>query len=115
MTVNHHSEYANFFPEVGHQEFPLQDGEELMIPLNVDASGGWECSRGSSEYVNEVDMLFGEVGTYFFNGLEMYVSGHELVGNAGETVIEGVMSADRSEWNGTADDDFDTWVLRCER
>ncbi len=116
VTVQHHPDYANFWPEVGHGEFPLQDGEELAVPLNVDAGGVWYCTFGNSDpEANEVDMLFGEVGAYFFSELEMSVSGHELVGRAGEVVFEGVMDGSRSEWNGTAHDDFDTWNLHCER
>ena len=107
VRVVHAPEYTTYYEYVsdfGHWdgdsvEYEYEEGETLIVPLNINPTGEWGCVReGGQDTVDWVEDEFGELGWCLFTGQEhtcvtpVYVDGHRMISSAGNE-LDGIVNA----------------------
>lgn len=100
VRVVHAPEYTTYYEYVsdfGHWdgdsvEFEYEEGETLVVPLNVNPTGEWGCVVDDvSESMDWIDVEFGEKGSYLFENNSVFIDGHGMVAPAGDWLYSGVV------------------------
>jgi hypothetical protein len=126
ITVNHAPQYLDFYPEFetddveDHRDvnFLILDGESMIIPVNYDSSGNWNCWFGSQEAQNTIEPEYGEMFWSWFTGISLFANGHMMTGtNSSETsIVVATITADGATLTGTSlHETGSTAVVNCER
>ncbi|HJN85288.1 MAG TPA: hypothetical protein QF873_03165 [Patescibacteria group bacterium] len=126
ITVNHAREYLTFYPEFetddveDHRDvnFLILDGESMIIPVNYDSSGNWNCWFNGQPSQNTISPQFGEKFWTWFTEITLFANGHLMVGtnNSETSVITVTVGADGETLTGTSvHETGSTAIVSCER
>lgn len=129
VTDVHHEDYLGFYPEFETDDvvteesgsmyvsYQIEDGESLTIPVNYDSTGIWQCWFGSQTESHSVSHQLGEVFDIWFHiDIVLFGNGHLLKNTLSDGAdVEGTISANGSTLTGVAKNEFDSWVLSCNK